>query len=247
VKKESLKSKSMTRIKFKDTILYEDENYIVINKPPYISSLEDRSSSINILNLARGYNDQVHLCHRLDKETSGCLIIAKNEEAYRHTALQFQERKVNKRYQALVEGVHNFKENSVNVPIFYRSGGDARIDFRHGNPSQTYFNTLKAYRNYTHVEANPVTGRLHQIRVHLAHIRAPIVGDLNYGGRLFYLSSIKHKYKTRKGEDEQPLIKRFALHASVIIFQSISGKEIEVSAPFPKDFGALIRQLERYG
>jgi len=237
----------MARIKFKDTILYEDADYIVINKPPFISSLEDRSSSINILSLARGYDDQVHLCHRLDKETSGCLIIARNEDVYRHTSLQFQERKVNKQYQALVEGVHGFKEHSVNVPIYYRSGGDARIDFRQGKPAQTYFNTLKAYRDYTLVEANPVTGRLHQIRVHLAHIRAPIVGDLNYGGRLFYLSSIKHKYKTGKFENEQPLIKRFALHASAIGFHAIDGKEIEVLAPFPKDFGALIRQLEKYG
>lgn len=242
-----MKSRLMVKIKFKDTILYEDENYLVINKPPFISSLEDRSSSINILNLARGYDNQVHLCHRLDKETSGCLIIARNEEVYRHTSLQFQERKVNKRYQALVEGVHDFKENFVNFPIYYKSGGDARVDFRQGKPAQTYFNTLKAYRNYTLVEANPITGRLHQIRVHLAYIRAAIVGDLKYGGRRFYLSSIKHKYKTGKWEDEQPLIKRFALHASSIIFQSIDGKKIEVSAPFPKDFSALIRQLEKYG
>ena len=234
------------QIKFKELILFEDDNYVIINKPPFLASLEDRSSQINILLLARKYNEEAQLCHRLDKETSGCLIIAKNEESYKHTSLLFQNREVEKKYHALVEGTHDFRKHTVDAPIFARSGGDARIDFRNGKSAVTCFSSLRAFRNYTLVEAIPVTGRLHQIRVHLTFAKAPIVGDLNYGGHEFYLSSVKSKYKSGKWTEEQPLIKRFALHAMSIGFTDRNGKKIEVEAPYPKDFRALLRQLERH-
>ena len=237
----------MSKIKFEDLILFEDDNYILINKPPFISSLEDRSSPNNILNLARKYHEKAQLGHRLDKDTSGCLIIAKNEKTYRHISLQFQDRQVRKRYHALTEGTHDFKEKVVDVPIFYRSGGDARIDFKQGKPAVTLFSTLKVYRNYTLVESIPVSGRLHQIRVHLAFINAPIAGDQTYGGHPFYLSSIKSKYKSEKWEIERPLIKRFALHAAGLEFQGLDGEKINVEAPYPKDFKALMNQLNQWG
>jgi 23S rRNA pseudouridine955/2504/2580 synthase len=237
----------MPKYNFQDLILYEDDNYIVINKPPFISALEDRSSPDNILALARQYHKKAQLCHRLDKETSGCLIIAKNEETYRYMAIQFQERKVIKKYYTLVDGVHNFKGDVVDVPIFYRTGGDARVDFRNGKPATTYFNTLRNYKKFTSVEAMPITGRLHQIRVHLSYIKAPIVGDTNYGGHTFYLSAIKSKYKSGKWKEEQPLIKRLVLHAAMISFKKADGDNIEIEAPYPKDLRALFNQLDRYG
>lgn len=237
----------MSKVKFEQLILFEDENYIVINKPPFISSLDDRNSSENILLLSRTYSPDTHLCHRLDKETSGCLIIAKSEESYKHAAVQFQERKVTKKYHAFVEGIHDFKEFRVEVPIYIRSGGDARIDIQNGKSATTIFNTLKAYRNQTLIEAFPVTGRLHQIRVHLAYVKAPIVGDIAYGGHPFFLSSIKANFNLGKWDVEQPLIKRFALHAKSIRFNDKGGNEILVEAPYPKDFTALHNQLEKYG
>ncbi len=105
----------MKPIVFKDLIIHEDEDFIVINKPPYISTLDDRNDPRNILALAKDYCESAQVCHRLDKETSGCLVIAKNQEAYRHIAMQFEDRSVKKIYHAVVEGIHDFKKTRVTV------------------------------------------------------------------------------------------------------------------------------------
>ncbi len=236
----------MSKLNFLELILFEDEDFYVINKPPFISSLEDRSRPDNLLSIARDFNIKASLCHRLDKDTSGCMVVAKSEEAYRHMAIQLQERQVQKKYHALTQGTLDFNDYTVDMPIGVKSGGVARIDFQNGKPAITLFNTLKSYNGYTLIECQPVSGRLHQIRLHLAYVNAPIVGDQAYGGKEFYLSGIKRKYKPAKEGEEQPLIKRFALHAASIVFEDIGGKEICIEAPYPKDFRALIRQLDRY-
>ena len=93
-------------IHFKDLILYENEDYVVINKPPFIATLEDRVEKVNVLALAKDYTLDAQVCHRLDKETSGVLAIAKNPEAYRHLSMQFEHREVTKIYHAVVDGCH---------------------------------------------------------------------------------------------------------------------------------------------
>src|SRR5690242_15127515 len=93
---------------FKALILSEDDDYILINKPPFISTLEDRHDRVNILALARNYADDAQVCHRLDKDTSGVLAIAKNPEAYRHLSMQFEHREVSKVYHAIADGIHDF-------------------------------------------------------------------------------------------------------------------------------------------
>ena len=98
----------MKKITFEDLILLENSDFMVINKPPYYSSLDDRHEAQNILDLAKGYWEDAQLCHRLDKETSGCLAIAKHPEAYRHLAMQFENRQVQTIYHAVVEGIHDF-------------------------------------------------------------------------------------------------------------------------------------------
>jgi len=95
------------------------------------------------------------------------------------------------------------------------------------------------------VECCPVTGRMHQIRVHLAELNAPIVGDEFYGGSPFYLSGIKKKYNLKKDSVENPLIQRFALHAYKLSLASIDGAKYEFEAPYPKDFRVLVEQLEK--
>ncbi|MEY3565229.1 MAG: hypothetical protein RJA23_1399 [Bacteroidota bacterium] len=100
---------SMKKITFEDLILFENSDFLVINKPPYLSSLDDRHEAQNILDLAKGYWEDAQLCHRLDKETSGCLVIAKHPEAYRHLAMQFENRQVEKIYHAVVEGIQDFQ------------------------------------------------------------------------------------------------------------------------------------------
>lgn len=231
-------------ISIQDLILYEDENYFLINKPPFVSTLEDRHSPVNILMLAREYVATAQVCHRLDKDTSGVLAVAKNPEAYRHMSLQFEKREVTKVYHAVVDGIHNFQETLVDEPILKLDDGVVKISRREGKPAQTYFTTLQPFRIHSLVECRPVTGRMHQIRIHLATLNASITGDEQYGGRPFFLSEVKRKFNLKKQTEEQPLMKRMALHAFSLRFSDLNGIPRFVSAEYPKDMGALIKQLE---
>lgn len=229
---------------FKKAILLETKDYILINKPPYISTLEDRNDPTNLLRLAREYDPQAQACHRLDKETSGVLAFARHQDAYRHLSIQFENRQVSKTYHAIIDGLHRFENTEVNQPIEKQNDGTVRLS-RAGKSAQTSFTTLKLYKAHTLVECKPVTGRMHQIRVHLKYLNVPITGDEMYGGKPFYLSSVKRGYNLKKSTAEEPLLKRVALHAFRLVFLDQSEKEIDVLAPYPKDFGALIKQLEQ--
>ena len=235
----------MPRIKFTDLIVYEDDDYLIINKPSFIATLEDRNDPVSILSLARSHVADAQVGHRLDKETSGALAIAKHPEAYRALAIQFEKRTVDKVYHAVSEGIHNFQAVSVDLPIHATSKGIVKISRREGKPAQTLMNTLEVYQRHTLVKCQPTTGRMHQIRIHLTSLGAPIVGDEKYGGHLFYLSSIKRDYHLKKNTEEQPLIKRVALHAYGLGFESLAGQPIEVQAPYPKDFAVLLKQLNK--
>ncbi|RPA68763.1 RNA pseudouridine synthase [Cyclobacteriaceae bacterium YHN15] len=234
----------MKKIDFEDLILFENKDYLVINKPPYLSTLDDRHEAQNILNLARQYTPDAQVCHRLDKETSGCLVIAKHPEAYRNIAIQFEDRKVNKVYHAVVEGIHEFKNEFVDRNIHANNKGIAKVT-KEGKPAQTIFNTLGTYYSHSLIECKPITGRLHQIRVHLAHLKSPICGDELYGGNPLYLSALKRRFNLKKGTDELPIMQRVSLHAYAIGFEGLEGKRIEVQAPYPKDFEVLVKQLEK--
>lgn len=231
------------RVRFSDILLREDDDYMIVNKPPGLSTLHDRSDPFNLLDLAREYHPDAQVCHRLDKETSGVLVLARNPEAYRHLALQFQNRTVDKVYQAVCDGLHDFNETIVDRPLKKSADGIVRIH-REGQPAQTVFSTIAAYRMHTLVSCRPITGRMHQIRVHLASKGAPITGDTVYGGKPFYLSSVKRHFNFGKEGIEEPLMKRLALHAFSIRFEDRAGSPVTIEAPLPKDMRALIRQLE---
>ena len=226
-------------------ILYEDEDYIVINKPPYISSLEDRNEEANILKLAREYNEAAQLCHRLDKDTSGALIISKHPDAYKFMNQEFEKRTIKKTYHAVSDGLHHFSNLKLDKAISAMPKGTSHIDERYGKRSVTIFNSLKAFKKHTLINCNPVSGRQHQIRVHLASLKAPITGDVTYGGKPFFLSSVKRNYKIGKFAEEQPLIQRLALHAYHLKFRLFTGEYKEVTAPYPRDFRVLLKQLEK--
>ncbi len=234
----------MKKIKFSDLILFENDHYIVVNKPPFVSSLDDRNDKYNMLALAKGYNSEAQLCHRLDKETTGALVIAKTPEAYRSLSMQFEDRKVNKTYHAVVEGTKNFKNEIITAAIQKSKSGGVKID-KKGKSSQTTFNTIKIYKGHTLMECAPKTGRMHQIRIHLSYAKCPIVNDEHYGGSPFYLSSIKKNYRQKDFVEEQPLIRRAALHAFQIAFKDVDEKTVSVAAPYPKDFRVLVNQLEK--
>lgn len=232
------------KIKFEDIILLENDNYVVVNKPPFLSTLEDRQEKLNLLGLARDYTPSAQVCHRLDKETSGVLAIAKNAEAYRHLSIQFEQRAVTKIYHAVADGIHNFKDQLLDAPILKLPDGMVRISQREGKPAQTYFSSIDSYKLHTLIECRPVTGRMHQIRIHLAFLGAPITGDLLYGGKPFFLSQIKRGFNLKKDTEEQPFMKRMALHAFSLKFLDLGGGELSIQAPYFKDMVALVRQLE---
>lgn len=233
-------------LEFNNLILYEDEHYILINKPPYVSTLEDRQAfgKQNILQLAKKHWPDIQAAHRLDKDTSGVMALAKNPEAYRHLAIQFQKRKVKKIYHAVVSGLQHFENVEVDLPIAPASTGGVKIDRNIGKPARTFFRTLEVFKKHTLVECRPVSGRMHQIRIHLAVLKAPIVGDKIYGGKDVYLSEIKKKFNLKKWTEEEPLIKRFALHAFQLEFTLMNEETLLVEAPYPKDIKALLNQLK---
>ena len=241
---ERKKNKGGQKVDFRDMILFEDPDYILVNKPPFLSTLEDRGGGHNLLSLARQHVATAQVCHRLDKDTSGVLAIAKNPEAYRHLNMQFENRQVGKVYHAVVDGIHNFKDELVEAPILKLADGIVKISRSEGKPAQTWFTALKSYRFHSLIECRPVTGRMHQIRIHLATQKAPITGDEMYGGKPFLLSQVKRDYKLKKGTEEEPFMKRMALHAYSLQFDDLEGKRQIVEAPYPKDIQALIRQLE---
>jgi 23S rRNA pseudouridine955/2504/2580 synthase len=234
----------MKKVDFQNLILLENEDYLVINKPPYLSSLDDRHEAQNILDLAKAHTADAQLCHRLDKETSGCLVIAKNPEAYRHLAIQFENRKVDKVYHAVIEGIKDFQQELVDRNLVATNKGIAKVS-KEGKSAQTVFSTLKTYYAHTLVECKPITGRLHQIRVHLAYLKSPICGDTMYGGNPLYLSSLKRRFNLKKNTEELPIMQRVSLHAYSIGFEGLDGKLIQVIAPYPKDFQVLVQQLEK--
>ena len=233
---------------FSSLILFENNDFIVVNKPPFLASLDERGAvgEINLLRLSKQYCADAQICHRLDKETSGALIIAKNPEAYRTASMQFERRKVEKTYHAVVEGHVIFDNLRVDLPILNDGNRRVRIDRAEGKRAETVFNSLKYYKHFTLVACKPITGRMHQIRIHLASQRAVIVGDDLYKGSPLFLSKIKKSYKLSKDEEEQPIIKRFALHAYHVVFKGTVGDTIDVIAPYPKDMETLVKLLDKF-
>lgn len=232
------------KVNLKNIILFEDDDYFLVNKPPFISTLEDRHERVNILALAKEYSSDAQVCHRLDKDTSGVLAIAKNPEAYRHLSIQFEKREVTKIYHAVADGIHNFQNHLVDEPILKQNDGTVKLSRREGKPAQTYFTSIRSYRNHTLIECRPITGRMHQIRIHLASQNASITGDDAYGGKPFLLSEIKRGFNLKKGTEEESFMKRMALHAYSLEFTNLKGQKQKVEAQYPKDFHALLRQLE---
>ena len=231
-----------SKYNFKESILFENEDYVLINKPPFISTLEDRHDPDHILSLAKQWISDAQVCHRLDKDTSGVLALAKNPEAYRHLSMQFENREVSKTYHAVVDGIHSFQEKSVEASILKLNDGTVKIS-KEGKLALTYFTTKDTYKAHTLVECHPITGRMHQIRIHLRLLKAPITGDEVYGGKPFFVSSVKRGFNLKKEAEEAPLIKRMALHANSLEFALLNHETVKIVAPYPKDFQALVKQL----
>ncbi len=238
------------KFNFEEIILYENDDYLVVNKPPHLATLDERTADrgTGLIRFAKAYNPSLQAAHRLDKETSGALAFAKNPAAYRHLAMQFESREVTKRYHAVSVGMHSLESISVFLPILpLKNGTVVKIDRAGGKPAETIFNTLKVYRGYTLMECIPITGRMHQIRIHLSCLKAPIVNDSQYGGKPVFLSELKNKFHLKKDTEELPVMQRVALHAHSLSFFLMDGERVAITAPYPKDFGVLVKLLDKYG
>ena len=232
-------------IRFEDIILLEDEHVIAVNKPHGISSLSDRESELNMLALGRRYLPEVQLCHRLDKETTGVLLFAKNPEIYREMAILFEHREVVKHYLALIGGHHDFDEQLIELPIGLSGKGKARVDHANGKESATVISTAEKFKDYTLVDCFPLTGRMHQIRVHMASLGCPLIGDELYGGKNILLSELKRRWKFNRKEEEPTVNDGIMLHARGLQFTLLE-KEYVIVAPLPKKFEAALKILRRY-
>jgi len=235
------------RFRFKEHIVFENENYIAICKPAGISSLHERLGDANsVIEQAKLYDENLQLCHRLDKETSGVLLLSKHPKAYSHAAVSFEKRRVAKTYHAVSDGIHSFDSFEVSLPLITTRSGRSAVNKQKGKPCKTLFNTLENFKHFTLVECNPITGRQHQIRIHLASQNAPIAADTIYGGQQPYLSKLKKNFTTNRTEEERPMIARFALHAYTLEFNDMDGESLKITADYPKDLAVFVKQLRKF-
>ncbi|HOV23303.1 MAG TPA: RluA family pseudouridine synthase [Candidatus Marinimicrobia bacterium] len=236
-------------------ILYEDEYLLAINKKPgivvhpgagvrqgtLVSALLHYTNQLSSL----GGSERPGLVHRLDKDTSGVLIVAKNDEVHWKMSRLFAERKVFKQYRAIVYGVPESAVGIIDAPLrrSQRNRQIFTIDKR-GRPARTQFTILKDYRIMAYLAVVLATGRTHQARVHLQSIGHPVVGDPVYGGKPRQGSAVSAKDVAllKKVQSE---VHRQLLHAYLVRFQHpFFDKDIEIIAPLPDDFSRILNILE---
>lgn len=238
-------------------ILYEDEHLAAINKRPGMvvhpgkgnwrgtltSALQfhfDRLSGI-------GGPTRAGIVHRLDRDTSGVIVVAKDDRAHQRLADQFEHRRVEKEYFAIVAGVPNRDRDAIDLPIGFHPHQREKMAIRRDDPrsrqAQSFYEVLERFDGFAAVRILPKTGRTHQIRVHLASIGCPVLCDRAYGGR----STLTRGELSRRPEDDFVLIERQALHARrLAITHPVSGAALEFVAPLPDDLQAVLAALAEF-
>lgn len=235
----------------RDIIIVENENWIALNKPSGLLSIPDREGKeISLKQLVKDKYGNIFTVHRLDKDTSGLIIFAKNEVSHKQLSLQFEGRLTKKIYLGLVTGSPMEKKGNIDAPMGeHPAKNGTMIIHRKGKDALTDYEVLEDFGVYAWLQFQIHTGRTHQIRVHAKEMGNPIVCDPLYGdGKPVLLSSLKHKkFKLSKNElEERPLLNRLALHAYQLTFTDITGEKIELEAPLPKELKALLQQLKKW-
>jgi 23S rRNA pseudouridine955/2504/2580 synthase len=225
------------------TIVHEDEHLLVIDKPAGLAVHGGSGVSFGVieqLRNARPNAKYLELVHRLDRETSGLLMIAKRRSSLVALHEQIRENRIDKRYLACVVGDWHDRRRAVKAPLhkYLTADGERRVRVQEdGVASHTIFNLIERFEGFALLECELKTGRTHQIRVHLQHVGTPIVGDEKYGD--FALN----KQLARSGV--KPGIKRMFLHAYRLrITHPSTGEPLEVEAPLPAECRQFIEQLQ---
>jgi 23S rRNA pseudouridine1911/1915/1917 synthase len=254
-----------------ELVIFEDDDFIAVNKPSGVLVIPDRfdKTKENLYDLLNQKYGKIWIIHRLDKDTSGVVIFAKNPEAHRDMSIKWDEKGVVKVYEALVIGEIETENGTINKPIgpLKKKKGVMVIDNDNGKESITHFKTNEKFMGYTLLDVMPKTGRTHQIRVHLAHIGYPIAGDVLYNRReavgksgVRSPSSAKaaacspesgvkgKKKKTIPDSRFQVEIPRLMLHAAKLSFVHYKkGEAMELAAAMPEDMSKVILRLKLEG
>lgn len=239
-------------------ILYEDDWLAAINKPPGMVVHPARGHWSGTLASAIQYHfggqlstvggpSRPGIVHRLDRDTSGVIVVAKNDVAHGVLAAQFQDRRVEKEYFAIVAGTPELDRDRIEQPIGAHPHEREKMAIRRDHPqsrwAETFYEVLERFDGFAAVRIVPKTGRTHQIRVHLGHIGCPVLCDRHYGGR----ARLTRGELRRDPSDTQVLLERQALHALRLrIAHPDTGKRLDLEAPLPGDIQCVLAELRRW-
>lgn len=232
------------------TIIFENSHFIAVNKPSGLLSIPDRlGQELSLKELLKNSYGEIYTVHRLDKDTSGIIVFAKDEETHKQLSQLFEGREVEKFYLGLVHGKLINESGSIDAAIMEHPGKTGKmVTHVKGKPSLTDYQVLESFRLYSWLQFQIHTGRTHQIRVHMQHLGHPIVCDELYGDPApILLSALKKKFKLSKdAEQERPLMSRLALHSYKLSF-TLNNERFDLEAELPKDLRAMLAQLRKLG
>ena len=239
-------------------ILYEDEHLAVVNKPPGMVVHPARGHWSGTLASALQFHfagtlstsggpSRPGIVHRLDRDTSGVILVARTDVAHAKLAKQFHQRTIEKEYFALVSGCPERDRDYIDCPIGFHPHQREKMAIRRDHPlsraAQTFYEVSERFDGFAALKLLPKTGRTHQIRVHLDHIGCPVLCDRQYGGR----ATITRGEIRRDPSDSLVLIDRQALHARRLKFaHPETGQMLEIEAPLPADMQAVLDELREY-
>lgn len=229
-----------------NNILYEDSDMIAIDKPSGLLSIADRMGNESLKDKLEATCGSVFTVHRLDRDTSGIILFAKNKSTHQYLSKLFEGRAIEKYYVAIVQGKPPEQSGILDQPIAEHPTNKGMMYIqRNGKPSQTGFTVIASTPYFSLVSFRLYTGRTHQIRVHSQNAGFPIAVDPLYGnGDPILLSRYKKNYKLSKKEDEEhPILNRLALHAHKLVFRKMDGEMLVIESPIPKNFKVLMKQL----
>ena len=218
----------------KNAIIFDDDDFIVINKPEGISVHGGSGQKFSLIDGVRSIysSNNIDLCHRLDKETSGCIVLSKNKLFLKHFNGLLRTKKITKTYLAIICGKLK-KSITVTDKLIARRRNNIKTSLvdDSGKEALSIFSPIKTYKNYTLVEIEILTGKLHQIRAHAESIKHPVLGDFKYGN----INLFKEFYRLH------PTFKRLALHSQSIAFLNIDDQQHLFVADLSDDFQRVIK------